>query len=71
MRRTIKETILTDLEQVKKLMEKTATRTGLSVEVRINAKFYLLKQPSSVEEIDEKRLLRHPSLPKLSYTISP
>jgi len=69
--RTIKETILTDLEQVKKLMRKTATKTGLSVEVRINDKFYPLKQPSLAEEIDKKRLLRHPSLPNLSYTILP
>jgi hypothetical protein len=69
--RTIKETILTDLEQVKKLMEKTTTKTGLSVEVRINNKFYPLKQPSLAEEVDEKRILRHPTLPKLSYTILP
>ncbi len=69
--RTIKEVILTDLEQVKTLMEKTATKTGLSVKVRINDKNYPLKQPSKAEEVDEKRLLRHPTLPKLSYTILP
>jgi transposase len=69
--RTIKETLLTDIEQVKMLMEKTATKTGLSVEVRINAKFYPLKQPSLAEEVDAQRILRHPSLPKLSYTILP
>jgi len=69
--RTIKETILTDLEQVKELMEKTTTKTGLSVEVRINEKYYPLKQPSLAEEVDEKRILRHPTLPKLSYTILP
>jgi hypothetical protein len=69
--RTIAETILTDLEQVKRLMEKTATKTGLSVEVRINDKHYPLKQPSLAEEVDEKRILRHPTLPKLSYTILP
>jgi hypothetical protein len=69
--RTIKEVILTDLEQVKRLMEKTATKTGLSVEVRINSKDYPLKQPSKAEEVDEKRILRHPTLPKLSYTILP
>lgn len=68
---TIKATILTDLEQVKELMEKTATKTGLRVEVRINDKFYPLKQPSLAEEIDRKRLLRHPTMPKLSYTILP
>jgi len=69
--RTIEATILTDLEQVKKLMEKTVTKTGLRVEVRINAKFYPLKQPSLAEEIESKRILRHPTLPKLSYTILP
>ena len=69
--RTIAETILTGLDQVKELMRKTATKTGLSVEVRINDKFYPLKQPSLVEDIDPKRLLRHPTLPKLSYMILP
>lgn len=69
--RTIKETILTDLAQVQALMKKTVTKTGLRVEVRINSKFYPLKQPSLAAEIDEKRLLRHPTMPKLSYTILP
>ena len=69
--RSIARTILTDLEQVKKLMQKTVTKTGLSVEVRINDKFYPLKQPSLAKEIDEKRIFRHPELPKLSYTILP
>lgn len=69
--RSIAETILTDLEQVKQLMEKTTTKTGLSVQVRINEKYYPLKQPSLAEEVDEKRILRHPTLPKLSYTILP
>ncbi len=69
--RSIKEVILTDLEQVKTLMEKTATKTGLSVEVKINKKYYPLKQPSLAEEIDQKRLLRHPTMPKLSYTVLP
>ncbi len=69
--RTIARTILTNLEQVRQLMEKTATKTGLSVEVRINAKYYPLKQLSLAKEIDEKRILRHPVLPKLSYTILP
>jgi Rhodopirellula transposase DDE domain len=68
---TIKETILTSLEQVKKLMEKTATATGLRVKVRINEQFYPLKQPSLAREIDEQRIFRHSSLPKLSYTILP
>ena len=69
--RTISEVILTDLEQVKRLMEKTTTKRGLSVEVRINDKYYPLRQPSLAKEVDEKRILKHPSLPKLSYTILP
>jgi len=69
--RTIKEVILTDLEKVKELMSKTATKTGLRVEVRINQKFYPLNQPSRATEVDKKRLLRHPPMPKLSYTILP
>ena len=71
VQRTIKETILTSLEQVQTLMKKTATKTGLRVEVRINPKYYPLKQPSLAAEIDRKRLLRHPTMPKLSYTILP
>lgn len=69
--RTIKEVILTDLEQVKELMSKTVTQTGLTVEVRVNGKHYPLKQPSLAEKIDQKRLLRHPTMPNLSYTILP
>lgn len=69
--RTIREVILTDLQQVKELMSKTSTKTGLSVKVRINPKDYPLKQPSLAEEIDQKRLLRHPTMPNLAYTILP
>lgn len=69
--RTIKPTILTDLEQVQKLMAKTSHSKGLSVEVRIVKKFYPLKQPSYKNDIDENRILRHPSLPQFSYTILP
>jgi len=69
--RTIKETILTDLQQVKELMSKTSTAKGLTVEVRIVDKFYPLKQPSNKDDIDEKRILRHPVLPQFSYTLIP
>jgi len=67
--RTIKHTILDDPEQVKSLIMKTSTKKGLSVEVRINDEFYPIKELSRLEDIDEKRILRHPTLPKLSYTI--
>lgn len=69
--RTIKNTILTDIEQVKQLMKKTKHKKGLEVQVRIVEKEYPLKQPSCKEDIDEKRILRHPVLPQYSYTILP
>ncbi len=69
--RTIQNTILVELNQVRELMAKTATSKGLTVEVRIVDKFYALKQPSNKEDIDEKRILRHPVLPQFSYTLIP
>jgi len=71
VQRTIKNTILTSLEQVEMLMSKTSHSKGLTVVVRVVKKLYPLKQPSNKEDIDEKRILRHPDLPKLSYTILP
>jgi hypothetical protein len=68
---TIKHTILTDFQQVKELISKTITSKGLSVEVRINDVFYPIKQHSSAEDIDKKRILYHPDLPNFSYTILP
>lgn len=69
--RTIDNTILTDLQQVKELMLKTSTSKGLSVEVRINDVFYPTKQLSRPEDIIQKRILKHPDLPNFSYTILP
>lgn len=69
--RTIEHTILTDLKQVKELMLKTTTKKGLRVEVRINDKFYPTKQLSKQEDINQKRILKHPTIPNLSYTILP
>lgn len=69
--RTIQNTILYDVEQVKELMSKTSTTTGLEVETRVVDKIYPLKQPSNKEDIDERRILRHPTLPQFSYTLLP
>jgi len=71
VQRTIKNTILTSLEQVNNLMAKTSHSKGLSIEVRIVRKEYLLKQRSDKNDINEKKILRHPKLPRLSYTILP
>lgn len=69
--RTIQNTILTDLQQVKELMLKTKHKNGLSVQVRTVEKNYPLKLPSFKEDIMENRILRHPTLPQYSYTIIP
>lgn len=69
--RTIKHTILYTPHQVKDLMAKTHTAMGLEVKVRLVDKFYPLKQPSNKKDIDEKRILRHPTLPQFSYTLLP
>lgn len=69
--RTIQNTVLTSLEQVKELMLKTRHAKGLTVEVRIVDKIYPLKQHSSKDAIDEKKILRHHDLPLFSYTIIP
>jgi hypothetical protein len=69
--RSISGSILTSLEQVKSLMEKTAHEKGLTVVVRINDKGYPLKQPSKKEDIIEHRILRHEELPKFAYSLLP
>jgi len=69
--RTIQNTILIDVYQVKELMSKTTHAKGLSVHVRINPKVYSLGLPSNKEDIDESRILRHPVLPQFSYTVIP
>lgn len=69
--KTITGTILTSLEQVKLLMEKTSHSKGLSVEVRINDKVYPLKQPSNKDDIIEQRIIRHQELPQFAYSLMP
>lgn len=71
VQRTIKNTILVDIYQVKELMSKTTHKKGLTVHVRVILEEYPLKLPSNKEDIDESRILRHPELPQFSYTILP
>lgn len=67
--RTIQHTILTDLEQVARLMKTTRTKTGLTVVVRVVDKHYPTKQPSHPDLLDQNRIIPHPTLQKLSYII--
>jgi Rhodopirellula transposase DDE domain len=69
--KTIQGTILTDIQQVKELMSKTHTKNGLSVIVRIVTQDYPIGQHSSKDDLDDKRVLTHPKLPLLSYTLIP
>ena len=68
--RTIRHTVFTSLAKVPPLLTTTPC-TGLELSVRIVRKKYLLKQPSNKVDIDEKRILKHPTLPQFSYTILP
>jgi hypothetical protein len=67
--RTIKDTLLTDLQQMKTLIERTSTITGLSVTVRIHLFDYPTGQPSDKKLINPKRILYAKTLPQLNYTI--
>lgn len=69
--RTIQGVILTDIQQVKELMSKTHTTTGLTVVVRVVDKCYPTGVTSLEKDLDKKRILPHPELPQLSYTIIP
>lgn len=69
--RAIQCTILTDLDQMKKLIERTSTTTGLSVTVRIHRYDYQTKQPSSIDLINSKRILHANTLPQFNYMILP
>jgi Rhodopirellula transposase DDE domain len=59
-----------DYEFVKTLIEKTSTKQGLSVIVRIHRQEYPTGIKTDKSEVDETRIKRHPSLPHLSYRIA-
>lgn len=61
--------MFTDYEFVKTLIEKTSTKQGLKVIVRIHLEEYQTGIKTDKSEIDEKRIQRHPIIPELSYRI--
>lgn len=71
LQKTIKNMVLTSIQQIKERFEKATTQNGLKVIVRTLDKFFPTKQPSSKEMIDQKRIFYHPDIPHLSYTICP
>jgi hypothetical protein len=69
--RTLKNVLLIDIQQVKELINKTHTSTGLTVIVRVVEKDYPIGELSKKENVNQKRILYHPELPNFSYTILP
>jgi hypothetical protein len=63
--------VLDKYETVKKLIEQTSTKTGLTVVVRLNLKQYQKGGKTDKKHIDEKRIAYHPSIPELNYRIYP
>jgi Rhodopirellula transposase DDE domain len=62
--------MFTNYEFVKTLIEKTSTVQGLKVVVRIHLKEYKTGIKTLKEEVDEKRIQRHPTIPELNYRIA-
>jgi hypothetical protein len=71
LHRAMEGVILTDYQLAKQLMEKTTTRTGLSVIVNINHKHYQTGTTTAKDEVDWSRVRPHPVLPQLSYRLMP
>jgi hypothetical protein len=58
-------------QTVKELIEKTYTKQGLTVIVRLNLKDYPKGLKCDKIRIDEKRIFRHPEIKELNYRIFP
>ena len=65
--RAMSGVVFSDYQLVKELIEKTSTDTGLLVVVRLNLKEYQKGMPIDKNQIDQKRILKHPIIPELSY----
>jgi hypothetical protein len=65
--RAMSGVVFSDYQIVKELIEKTSTDTGLTVVVRLNLKKYQTGVTVDKNQIDQKRILKHPIIPELSY----
>ena len=63
--------VLADYLTVKHLMERTTTKTGLTVVVRLNLQQYENKEKCDKTSLDESRIAYHPAIPELNYRIYP
>lgn len=62
--------VLTDYHFVKELIEHTQTKSGLSVNVRLNLKTYQIGLKHSRNDLDYSRIYFNKKIPKLSYRIA-
>ena len=69
--RTMQGVVLTSYQLVKELIGQTSTSKGLSVVVRIVKVEYQTGLKCARDDIDQKRLLFHETLPDLNYTVLP
>ena len=67
----IQGSVFTDYQTVKELFEKTATKTGLTVIVRLNLKEYEKGIKTDKNSIEKDRISYHPKIPDLNYRIYP
>jgi len=63
--------VFSDYQTVKKLIEQTSTKTGLSVAVRLNLKEYQKGIKVHKDKICEHRIAYHPKIAELNYRIYP
>lgn len=69
--RAMSGAVFTDYTTVKKLMEQTSTKTGLTVVVRLNLKHYEKGVKADKSLIEKSRIAYHQKLPELNYRIFP
>ncbi len=63
--------VFCDYQTVQRCIEQTATKTGLTVVVRLNLKEYQTAIKVDKKLIDQKRITHHPQIPELNYRIYP
>jgi len=68
--RAMQGVVFSDYNLVKELVEKTKTKTGLKVFVRLNEKHYPIGIKTHESEVDFSRIQFNDKVPKLSYKIA-
>ena len=69
--RAMEGVVFTSYDIVKDIIKQTSTKTGLTVEVRLNLKDYPTGIKVDKSEIDKHRIDHHPEIPELNYRIYP